>query len=176
MPSEKITNIIKTIGQKIKPSHTMVLVAGAELFFRPLFTMMDKKTPAETKKYTALREGITEIVAVSAYLSAGKFAPKIAKAICKDPAKIAKATHNIELVGVWTAAVMVIPSLCSLVVTPFTKKLFNKKNENDKGLNIVSKPDNQKPFNAQIPSTGNITNFRKTVNMAAYTNSGMKVG
>lgn len=176
MPSDKITSIIKTIGQKIKPSHTMVTVAAAELFFRPFFTMMDKKAPSETKKYTALREGITEVVAVATYLSAGKLAPKIAKTFCKDPIKLAKATHNIELVGVWTAAVLVIPSLCSLVVTPFTKKLFNKKDNNQKGLDVVSKSDVQKPLNAQIPSTGNVANFRKTINMTAYTNSGMKVG
>ena len=56
------------IGKNVKPYWPTVAVASAELIFRPLFTMMDKKSPEETKKYTALREGVTELIAAPTYL------------------------------------------------------------------------------------------------------------
>ena len=63
-----LKNSLIYIGKNIKPYWPTVAVASAELIFRPLFTMMDKKSPSETKKYTALREGITELIAAPTYL------------------------------------------------------------------------------------------------------------
>ena len=54
-----LESTLKYIGKNVKPYWPTVAVASAELVFRPVFTMMDKKSPEETKKYTALREGIT---------------------------------------------------------------------------------------------------------------------
>lgn len=54
-------------------------IALAKGIFRPIFTMSDKKEKPETKKYTAIREGLTELIAIPIYLTSGKIAEKIIK-------------------------------------------------------------------------------------------------
>lgn len=55
-------------------------VAMANAIFRPTFTMLKKGENPESKKYAALRELITEVIAVPTYcisgILAGKFGEK----------------------------------------------------------------------------------------------------
>lgn len=177
MTSEKVTNLIKYIGKNIKPSYPIVLVAAAEIVFRPMFTMMDKKSPSETKKYAALREAITEVVAVPTYLACGALAASGAK-LFKDSKKAIQAKHNLELIGLWTAALFVIPGLCSLLVKPFTDKLFNKKKQSPEIQNQLPALSDLQPGKivSSVSYTGQpftYPNWASKVSMR--TNTGMRV-
>ena len=54
-------------------------IAAAKGIFRPIFTMSDKKEKPETKKYTAIREFLTEFIAIPVYLASGKVAQAVVK-------------------------------------------------------------------------------------------------
>lgn len=179
--SSFIKRALESLGKNNDPTYVVVGIATAKGIFRPLFTMMDKKEAPETKKYTALREGMTEVIAIPTYIGCGWLAGKGAM-LCKDPAKATMAKHNLKFLGVCTAALFVIPGLCSVVVKPFTEKLFKKdKNENASNkLNIVSETDkNVQPLKTPISQTGNPykeTPSMKRFNMNTFNNFGMRVG
>ena len=46
-------------------------IAIAKGIFRLMFTMMDKEENYETKRYTAIREGLTEMIAIPVYYLSG---------------------------------------------------------------------------------------------------------
>ena len=56
-------------------------IAAAKGIFRPAFTMADKKENYETKRYTAIREGLTEIIAIPVYYASGEISKFISKKI-----------------------------------------------------------------------------------------------
>lgn len=172
---------LKYIGKNIKPYWPTVAVATAELIFRPMFTMMDKKAPDETKKYTALREGITELIAAPTYLALPVLAAKASDLLkIQDPAKVKMAKHNLQLIGTWTAALIVIPGLCSALVKPFTDKIYNKnKKPEENKLDITSNSPDVEPMKVPISQTGNRFVYAKSPYAGItnnFTNSNMKVG
>lgn len=176
-----LENALKYIGKNVKPYWPTVAVATAELIFRPLFTMMDKKAPDETKKYTALREGITELIAAPTYLALPVLAAKASDLLkIKDPAKVKMAKHNLQLIGTWTAALIVIPGLCSALVKPFTDRIYNKKPKTeDKKLDITSNSPEVEPMKVPISQTGNSFTHIKSPYSATlnnFANTNMKVG
>ena len=63
---------------KNKATYAVVAIATVKGICRPLFTMMDKDEDPETKKYAAIREGLTEAVAIPVYLASGKLMEKFA--------------------------------------------------------------------------------------------------
>ncbi len=178
-----IKKVFESIGRDNNPAYAVVAIATAKGIFRPLFTMMDKKESPETKKYTALREGLTEIIAIPTYLACGALAGKGA-ALIKDVEMAKKAKHNLRFVGVCTAALLVIPGLCSCVVKPFTDMIFhkNKKKDEPARLDISSKSENLNISKHQITQTGNISQrpvlypIYKNYDIASFTNNGMRVG
>lgn len=181
MVPDKITNSIKYIGKNIKPYWPTVAVASAELIFRPLFTMMDRKSPEETKKYTALREAVTELIAAPTYLIVPILAAKGSNLLKNaDPKTVKMAKHNLQILGTWTAALVVIPGLCSAVVKPFTDKIYNKnkKDEPNNKLDITSQTTQIEPVKTPITQTGNLTKFSpvQTASIYNFANSNMKVG
>lgn len=178
-----LTNVIKkaceSIGKDNNPAYVVVAIATAKGIFRPLFTMMDKKESPETKKYTALREGLTEVIAIPTYLACGALAGKGA-ALIKDPEKAKMAKHNLRFVGVCTAALIAIPGLCSLVIKPFTDMIFHKKDQKNEParLDVTSK-------SPEIEKTTQVENLNQkpmvntsiyTYNIASFTNNRMRVG
>jgi hypothetical protein len=175
-----LKSIITYIGKNNKPYYPTVAVASAELIFRPTFTMMDKKSPEETKKYTALREGITELIAAPTYLVvpilAGK-ASSLLKMPTKEGAKMAK--HNLQTLGTWVAALIVIPALCSAIVKPFMNKIYSKRAKKNTQQQLDVKLDNeelkiQKP---PISQTGHLHTYPiHNVSITSFANSGMRVG
>ncbi len=171
-----LKNTLIYIGKNVKPYWPTVAVASAELIFRPTFTLMDKKSPSETKKYTALREGITELIAAPTYLALPVLAAKASDLLKIKDAKAAKmAKHNLQTVGTWTAALVVIPGLCSAMVKPFMDKIYNKKDKNEPAkLDITSKTEIEAP-KPQISNTGS-TVYPQTISLSAFQNRGMKVG
>ena len=78
--------------------------------------MMDKTENPETKKYTALREGLTEVIAIPAYWACGELAGGLAKKAFKDKALAGRAEKNLMFMGVCIAALFVIPGLCSVAI------------------------------------------------------------
>lgn len=67
------------LGKNNSPTYVAMGIATAKGIFRPMFTMMDKKENYETKKYTALREGLTEIIAIPVYYFSGVVSKKISE-------------------------------------------------------------------------------------------------
>lgn len=113
------------------------------------------------KKYAALREGLTEVIAIPTYLTCGALAGKGA-ALFKDPAKSEIAKHNLRFAGVCAAALFVIPGLCSLVIKPFTDKILGKqpdKKPNTKNLDITSKVE-EPALKIQLQQPEKSENFR----------------
>jgi hypothetical protein len=141
--------------------------------------MMDKKSPEETKKYTALREGLTELIAAPTYLILPILAAKGSSLLkFNDPKSIKMAKHNLQTVGTWAAALVVIPGLCSAIVKPFTEKIYAKKNKENNDiakLDVISTAPEDKVKNpAQITQTGHYHPMQK-VNFASFTNGNMRV-
>ena len=77
-----IEKTLTKLGDKNKATYAVVAIATVKGICRPLFTMMDKHEDPETKKYAAIREGLTEAIAIPVYIASGnlmeKFANKLA--------------------------------------------------------------------------------------------------
>lgn len=178
-----IKKICEALGRNNKPTYVVMAIATAKGIFRPLFTMADKKENPETKKYTALREGMTEIIAIPTYWFCGELAAKGAKLV-KDPKLAEQASHNLMFVGVCVAALAVIPGLCSCVVKPFTDKIFHKKGNKIEPakINIYDENINTVNRKKQITQTGNLSQkpninpMYKYYSFSSFANNGMKVG
>ena len=67
----KLENVLTKFGKNTSPTAVVVGIAIAKGIFRPMFTMMDKQESYETKRYTAMREGLTEMIAIPVYWGSG---------------------------------------------------------------------------------------------------------
>lgn len=88
--------------------------------FRPLFTMMDKKSDPESKKYAAVREGLTEVAALPLYAVTPWIAGKLVdKFISHDTDKFAKKRikTNSKFFAI-CAATLIIPAVCNAIQPP----------------------------------------------------------
>ena len=74
---ESLKNLCIKLGKNNSPEYAVVAIATVKGIARPTITMMDKKEDPQTKKYTALREGLTEVVAIPTYLTCGYLAGKL---------------------------------------------------------------------------------------------------
>ena len=132
--------MVESVGKNNKPVYTVVAIACANGIFKPLTTLTDKKEKPETKKYAATREFLTEVVAVPTYVTCSWIAERFAKTL-KNPEEAVKARSNLGFLGVCTAAVFVIPALCSVIIKPITDRIFHKnQKQNPAKLDITSKP------------------------------------
>ena len=139
--------LCENLGKSNKPTYAVIAIATVKGIARPIFTMMDKDEDPETKKYTAIREGLTEVVAIPTYWACGELTSKLAGKMNLAPDKKAAAEHNLMFLGVCIAALLVIPAVTSLVIKPLMKKIKSKgndnKNESVKKLDITDKPKEQ---------------------------------
>ena len=105
-----ITNSLKTICNKLgnnnKPTYVVMAIATVKGICRPLFTMMDKKENPETKKYTAIREGLTEIIAIPVYWACGELSGKFAHLLAKPKNFMDKKLYKKYKNGFHTSKVM----------------------------------------------------------------------
>ena len=157
--ADKFKNICLSLGRNNKPTYAVIAIATVKGICRPAFTMMDKTEKPETKKYTALREGLTELIAIPVYWASGElagcFSKYLTKKVVKEdflPKKIKediknginneavtkalkhaaerveetklKITNNLRLAGVCTAALFVIPAVCSVAIKPVVGKII----------------------------------------------------
>ena len=162
----KLREICKKLGENNKPTYVVMAIAAVKGICRPAFTMMDKTEDTKTKKYTAIREGLTEIIAIPVYWGLGELSAKAAqKYLPQDLQK--KGTKNAMLLGVCTAALIVIPGLCSAVIKPIMKTFYHddQKDITSKKLDIIS---NSPKITTPTKSFGNIQ-FYKPLNITTYT-------
>ena len=165
--TSNLKTILESIGKNNKPTYAVVAVAAANGIFKPLTSLTDKNEKPETKKYSALREFFTEVVAIPTYIACAKIAEKGAEKLYKDDLqKLHIAKTNLGFMGVCAAAVFVIPAVCSLFVKPFTDMIYrNKKNNNNNvqaALNNINSTNKNTTFSA---------NYYK-YSMATFTNRG----
>lgn len=169
-----IKNICYKLGNNNKSIYPVIAIAAANGIFRPTFTMLKKGENPESKKYAALREGITELIAVPTYWACGVLGAKwgksiVSKAIDKKIAAnkesgtilsaseiqemkstaIKRGQSGLMLLGVLFAAGVVIPALCTVAVTPIMKKLRPKEDAKQpiKAINpiVVQNQINKRP-------------------------------
>jgi len=98
---QKTVEILDKFARNLKPTHPVMAIATVKGICRPAFTMMDKNEKPETKKYTALREGITEAVAIPIYFVCGELAGIGAKVLKKlyDNHVVSKAQKMAQKTG-----------------------------------------------------------------------------
>lgn len=180
----RLGKICDTLGVNNKATYPVMLIALVKGICRPTFTMMDKTEKPETKKYTALREGLTEVIAIPTYWACGELTAKLAskfKFKQDMPADIQaslrkRASKNMMFIGVCVAALFVIPGLCSVAIKPIMDKFMPP-----------AKPKKQpipEPASTQIPTILNKPTMKTFFAGTKITNpvynsripTGMKVG
>ena len=162
--------IIESVGRNNNPMYAVIAVATANSIFKPISTMLDKKESRETKEYTALREFLTECVAIPTYYVSAKLPEKFAAGI-KDPNRAKLAKSNLSFIGVCLAAGFVIPALCSVVIKPMTDRIYGRNSEKsqpaklDKKANLADNASKKVMYYPQY----------HTYSFASFRNGGMKV-
>lgn len=185
---KKIAKAAYKLGDHNDPLNAVLAIAIFKGINRPLFTMMDKKSDPQVKKYAAFREGLTEVIAASTYIITNKTLVKpISKYLEKKTGgSLGKITHGIEFLGVCLSAVFLIPVACNLLLNPIMKgvsKLTGKKKPASNSLDIKENviPEISKP----AATTNPIQNSPKGPNSllivlqnkyTPYNGGNMKVG
>ena len=134
--------VLVSVGKNNKPTYAVMAIAIANGIFKPISSLTDKKEKPEARKYAALREFATECVAVPTYWACGVGAARIGAKLFKDnPEKKLMAKANMMFLGVCTAAVFVIPAVCSCALWLLDKALGKHKidQNNSNKLDVVSK-------------------------------------
>lgn len=142
-----IKSLCEALGKKNKATYVMVSIALVKGIFRPIFTMSDKKEPIESRKYTAMREGLTEAFAIPIYLAVDWLVGKATKKIVPENApKIMGinarrlAETNLNLIGICIAAGIIVPAVCLFATSKLLKKPGDK--QDAQKLDIQSPTDN----------------------------------
>lgn len=121
----------------------MCVIAVFKGIFRPMFTMMDKKSDPETKKYAAIREGLTEVAALPLYASVPILVGKLINKTCKGNKNIKRLEANGIFLGLG-AATLIIPAVCNVIQPPimasYKKRQEAKKAKIGAETNPVKKP------------------------------------
>lgn len=146
---DSLKKVFVKLGENNKPTYAVMAIAVVKGIARPLFTMTDKHADPETKKYTAFREFLTEVVAIPTYFACGELAGKVADKLNFNHLPNSKqqafarqsARQNFMFLGVCTAALLVIPALASLTIKPFMKKIQESGKNTSKTIEKVQKLD-----------------------------------
>ena len=163
--------IMESVGKNNSPRYAVVAIATANGIFKPLSTLLDKKEKPETKKYTALREFLTECIAIPIYIGCSFIAEKFVKGI-KDPQRAKLAKSNLGFLGVCAAAALVIPAFCSVVIKPMTDMIYHKGAQKSQPAKVETKSG--AVFEASEKKVYPYSNYH-TCSFASFRNGGMKV-
>lgn len=163
-----IEKVFKFMGDN--PDSATIAAASIAVFkgiFRPMFTLMDKKSEPETKKYAAIREGLTEGIAIPIYLAVPTIGGKLIVDNFYKTASAAtkKAVNaNVKFIAV-LASTAIIPAVCNLVQPPIMNAIQKNKKKSEDITTVAS---------VQPP------NFKGRYNLPkrniSYNNYGMRVG
>ena len=173
-----VENVCRKLGEANLPVYTVAAVAVFKGIFRPTFTMMDKKSNPETKKYAAIKEGSTELVAIPTYIGLSWLTSKFAPAFSPQGKNAQQLLHSTKstlgFFGVCFAALYAIPKLCNIAM-PYIMKAFKaEKNEKQKEppLDIYS----QTRYDvAQTKKTHETNVISPYAQMPINMNGGMKI-
>lgn len=177
MMRENLTNTFKYFGES---EHGATIIACSiavfKGIFRPLFTMMDKKSDPETKKYAAARELLTEVAAFPLYaftpLIAGKLVDKFAPEGMEVFAKKRMKTNS-KFLAI-CASTLIIPAVCNVIQPPIMGafKRYQDKKKAKMGL------DTTPTINIQTQAVINkpTTTSNSLIKPLYVQNSGMRVG
>lgn len=174
---EPLTSTFKFLGDN--PNSAIWVACTIALFkgvFRPIFTLRDKKSDPQTKKYTAMREFLTEMIAIPVYYAIPKYGSDfIKKHSYKGASKATlKAVEtNVKFWGV-LASTAIIPAVCNLIQPPIMESYSNYvKNKKDKTAIAQNNPITS-VGNTNKPSfSGNNPMAMKNLQRFNY---GMRVG
>ncbi|MBO6180401.1 hypothetical protein J6O86_01785 [bacterium] len=176
----KITEIGKkilvSVGKNNKPTYAVMAIATANGIFKPISSLTDKKEKPEARKYAALREFATECVAVPTYWACGVGAATLGAKLFKDnPEKKAIARANMMFLGVCTAAVFVIPAVCSVALWTLDKALGkNKPHKKEPAkLDIISQAPEVQVYSDTGTKFGN--NIYRPSMSTFLNNGGLKI-
>lgn len=158
-----LDSTFKFLGEN--PNSAIYVAVAIALFkgiFRPLFTLRDKKSDPQTRKYTATREGLTELIAIPVYIAVPLLAKKfIVDKFYSKKSDVFKraAAANIKFFGV-LASTAIIPAICNVVQQPMmnyvTNHFGNKKTKTAIAQNnpVTSVGNTNKPsFSGNNPLT-----------------------
>lgn len=134
--SDNLHNTFKFLGENPNSAiYVAVAIAAFKGLFRPVFTLTDKKSDPQTKKYTATREALTELIAIPVYVAV----PLLGKALIVDKLYKSKspifkkaAEANIKFLGV-LASTAIIPAVCNIIQPPIMNYI-TKKSEAKKAI------------------------------------------
>lgn len=185
----KLKNVCTSLGNHNDALYAVLAIAVFKGVMRPTFTMMDKKSDRETKKYAAFREGLTEVIAFCSYIATHKLILPLAVPLAKKTkASPKKVKNGLSLLSVCLSAGVIIPAICNASLKPImdgVKKLSKNKNNTQldektaKTLDIKEKAVEEK---ATVPSlltpnpSGNLLQIMQKNYIAQNTNSSMRVG
>ena len=138
---KKIAKTAYKLGDHNDPLNAVLAIAIFKGINRPIFTMMDKESDPQVKKYAAFRECLTEVIAASTYILTNKLLVNpISKHLQKKTGgSLGKITHGIEFLGVCVSAVLLIPLACNILLNPIMKgveKITGKKKQENNKLDI----------------------------------------
>lgn len=132
---DKLKKLCVSLGKHNDALYAVLAIAVFKGVMRPTFTMMDKKSDRETKKYAAFREGLTEAIAFASYILTHKLVLPLAVPIAKKTGKSPKKVKNgLSLLSVCLTAGIIIPFICNLTLKPIMDgvKKLNDKRKNSK--------------------------------------------
>ena len=150
-------NLFRAMGDN--PNSAILIAIFIALFkgiFRPMFTLMDKKSDSKTKKYAALREGLTELIAIPIYFAVPHLGKKlIVDTFYNTASNVTKKAveTNVKFIAV-LASTAIIPAICNIAQPPIMA--FFQKNSDAKNAKLtknipiatnISKPS----FSGKLP-------------------------
>lgn len=159
--------VFKYFGTKTDPLLAVLIIAGCKAIFRPTFTLADKHQPQDRKNYTALREFLTELVAVPSYFIMSKLSKNdfMSNKLTNNVGNVKNTKEVLSFLGICLTAGLIIPALCNVIITPVMKK-FQQYQDSKKVLVKVE----PKTFNDFILQE-NINYIPvKTINSQPFTN------
>lgn len=173
MKKPNLESVFKFLGDNPNSAILVAcLIAAFKGVFRPIFTMMDKKSDQETKKYAAIREGLTELIAIPVYIAVPLVLGKsIVNTFYKNASKVTQkaVSANVKFIAV-LASTAIIPAVCNVLQPPIMDA-YKKRQEsktvlaknNVPGVVAVNKPS----FSGRNPLLTRIS---------SKINSGMRIG
>lgn len=170
---ENFENTFKFLGEN-ENSATLIAcsIAVFKGIFRPLFTMMDKKSDPESRKYAAIREGLTEVAALPLYATTPWLVGKLVDKYSKQPDPLAQKRIKMtsKFLGI-CAATIIIPAVCNVIQPPIMNAY--KRHQDAKKAKMEELSNQVQLLNISKPIAP-VTTINKP--LAPKANYGMKVG
>jgi hypothetical protein len=172
--------ICKEMVSSNNAGYAAILIAAFKGVFRPIITLRDKKKPEKERKYAAIREALTEALAVPIYLITSMYIPdKLKKPLATDPKNLKTVENvrgNVAFISVCIAT-FIIPLLCNWIMPPVMKaikKYEDGKKKKNGSLDVVS-PSQIPEIPVQTPQIQK-QETSNPINISYPGNSGMRVG